>query len=58
MIGPADLDEYFELVDKQKAKETGDLLLLLREQTDLIKAQVLINQRLVDLHLRMLQVKS
>ena len=58
MIGPADLEEYFKMLERMDAQTAGNYKFLLEEQQNLINEQMSLSKRMFALQMKILGVKQ
>jgi hypothetical protein len=58
MIGPADLEEYFKMLEQMDAQTAGNYKFLLEEQQNLINEQMSLSKRMFALQMKILGVKQ
>lgn len=58
MIGPADLEEYFKMLEQMDAQTACNYKFLLEEQQNLINEQMSLSKRMFALQMKILGVKQ
>ena len=58
MIGPADLEEYFKMLEQMDAQTAGNYKFLLEEQQNLMNEQMSLSKRMFALQMKILGVKQ
>ena len=58
MIGSADLDEYYAMLDDMASKTTSDFKPLMQEHCDLLKEQIWLNQRVYALNMKLMGMRK
>jgi hypothetical protein len=58
MIGPADLEEYFKMLEQMDVQTAGNYKFLLEEQQNLINEQMSLSKRMFALQMKILGVKQ